>query len=137
MLIGLDSDVLIASLSPHEAHSEIAQTIITQIAQGKHKGVVSSLTYGEVLSLNTGRSAKPLDLEVFFAKFNLKTIAADNRLCQAAGGLRREYGMKLPDAIHLATALDQKVDVFVTNDSSLLKIAKRLLPTKTLGEWTK
>lgn len=138
LLIGLDSDILIAALSPHEAYSEVAKVLATQIAHGKHHAVVSSITYGEVLTLSTGTGAKELNLALFFAKLNhLNSVAADDSLCQAAGKLWRRHGLKLPDAIHLATALDQKVDVFMTNDLPLAKIACRVLPTKTLAEWPK
>ena len=47
--------------------------------------------------------------------------------------LRRENGksLKLPDAIHLATALETKVDYLVTSDKQFAKIASKYLNVKT------
>lgn len=35
--------------------------------------------------------------------------------------LRARHGFKTPDAIHLASAIEEKVDVFLTGDSSLAR----------------
>jgi predicted nucleic acid-binding protein len=34
-----------------------------------------------------------------------------------AGILRGETGMKTPDALHVATAINQQCDIFLTNDA--------------------
>lgn len=137
MLIALDSNVLIAALSPHEAHSLKAERLIKDIAKGKHSAVVSSLVYGEVLSVSTSRGA--IDLEDFILHIkNLKTIAANDNICLESGNLRLQYGskLKLPDAVHLVTALQNKADVFLTNDKVLAKTTQKLIPTKLLSEWS-
>jgi predicted nucleic acid-binding protein len=130
MLIALDSDVIIAALSPKEEHSSNAQQLIRNVADGKYKVVVSSLVYGEVLSVSTG--SQELDLEDFMLHIkNISAVAADDGICLKAGKLRLEYGssLRLPDAIHLVTAIDNHADLFVTND---IKLA---IPTKLLSEW--
>lgn len=140
MLIALDSNVLIAALSPHEAHSAVAQKLAGQIVQGLHQAVVSSIVCGEVLVLYSpgANDAQPLDLTIFLDSLvNLATVPADDTICLAAGKLREKWGrqLKLPDAIHLATALSQKVELFITNDVPLAKIARQILATKTLGDF--
>lgn len=137
MLIALDSNVVIAALSPHEAHSQTAQTIASLIADGTYAAVVSSLTYGEVLTLRDESRSPKLDLALFFERLrHLISVSADDSICQLAGRFRHQYGIKLPDAIHLATACTQNAAVFVTNDRPLAKIAGLVLPTKTLAEWS-
>ncbi|HEV2402752.1 MAG TPA: PIN domain-containing protein [Candidatus Saccharimonadales bacterium] len=136
MLIALDSDVLIAALSPHEEHSNHAQQLIRDVASGKYIAVSSSLIYGEVLSVGTGK--EPVDLENFIEQVrNLSTTACDNYVCMRAGELRFKYGgsLRLPDAIHLITAIKNKADLFITNDGSLAKVARELIRTKLLSEW--
>lgn len=136
MLIALDSDVLIAALSPHEAHSENAQNLLRSIASGTHKAVCSSLIYGEVLSVGTGK--QPIDLEEFIEQIrNLKTIVADDDICLQSGKLRLEQGgsLKLPDAMHIVTAIKTHADLFITNDAKLAKKSKNLLPTTLLSDW--
>lgn len=147
MLIALDSNVFIAALSQNEEHSEIAQKLIRDINSGKHTALASSIVYGEVLSTSTSTSTSTsiiyrhkseLDLEGFFAHIdNLSTIPADDDINLKAGQLRIQYGsqLKLPDALHIATALLANADMFITNDVALAKIAKKLLPAKGLSHW--
>ena len=47
---------------------------------------------------------------------------ASNKLVDRIVDLRTKYGVKTPDAIHLATAIEHKADVFVTNDRQLKKV---------------
>ena len=137
MLIALDSNVFIAALSQNEEYSSIAQQLIRDIAQGKHRAITSSIAYGEILSVSTSNENN-LDLESFFVHIeNLSTIPAGDDICLKAGQLRKQYGpkLKLPDALHTATAMSVSVDMFITNDITLSKITKELLPTTLLAEW--
>jgi len=136
MLIALDSNVFIAALSPKEDHSSAAQQLVRDIASAKYQAIASSIVYGEVIGLTKETQPNTLDLPSFFRSLrNLKTVPADDSICATAGRLRQEHGTKLrlADAIHLATALDQKADHFITNDLILAKIAKGIIPTKTLA----
>ncbi|MGH7195214.1 MAG: type II toxin-antitoxin system VapC family toxin [Candidatus Saccharimonadales bacterium] len=137
MRLALDSNVLIAALAGHEKHSLVAQQLVRDIAGGKHQAIASSIAYGEVLGI-ASKSANELDVQNFFFHIqHFATIAADDDICLKAGQLRRRYGnrLKLPDALHVATALSAGVDVFITNDLSLAKFAQKLLPTKSLASW--
>jgi predicted nucleic acid-binding protein len=40
---------------------------------------------------------------------------------ERATDLRASYGFKTPDALHLASAIEEKADVFITGDSKLAK----------------
>ncbi len=134
MLIALDSNVFIAALSPKEEHSVNAQGLMRNIAGGQYKAVASSLVYGEVLSV----SGMLINLDEFVASIgSLKTVAADDDVCFEAGKLRIKYNfrLKLPDAIHMVTAINNKADIFVTNDSKLASISKDLIPTKLLSDF--
>lgn len=135
MIIALDSNVFISALSSHEKHSPNAQKVIRDIASGKHRAIASSIVYGEVYSVSIAKQS--VDLEDFFSHIdNLETVPATDDICSRAGKLRLEYGpkLKLPDALHLATALNCKANLFLTNDEGLAKIAKRLITSKLLSE---
>lgn len=134
MLIALDSNVFIAALAGSEPHSRQAQQLIRDVAAGKHKAIASSIIYGEVLGLANREEA---DIERFFAAIpHLVTIPADDGICLAAAQLRRRGGgkLKLPDALHIATALMAGAEVFITNDKSLSRQAQKLVPAKSLAE---
>lgn len=137
MLIAVDSNVFIAALSPHEEHSAIAQHLIRDIAEGRHQAIASSIVYGEVLGVSK-KGDIGLDIEDFITHItHLSIIPAGDAICLQAGELRRSLGskLKLPDALHVATAISVKADVFVTNDVPLAKAAQTLVPVKPLAAW--
>jgi predicted nucleic acid-binding protein len=45
----------------------------------------------------------------------------DAATIERATNLRARYGFRTPDAIHLATGLEQKVDSFLTSDAALVR----------------
>lgn len=135
-VVALDSNVFIAALSATETSSLVAQKLIRDVSKGVHSAVASSIVLGEVLMLAS--ASQDLDLEAFFACItNLLTIPADDTICLKAADLRRQYGkkLKLPDALHLATALLTSADVFITNDFVLAKVTTKLIATKLLSDW--
>jgi predicted nucleic acid-binding protein len=115
----------------------VAQQLIRDITTGKHHAVASSIVYGEVLGVSTSHQPE-LDLESFFSHIEcLSTVSADDTICTKAGEICHSHGnrLKLPDSIHLATAIQAKADVFVTNDPSLVAAAKRVMTTLSLQDW--
>jgi predicted nucleic acid-binding protein len=136
MLLALDSNVFIAALTGNEPHSQAAQQLIRNIAADRHRAVASSMVFGEILGISTGKNGP--DLDSFFSSIkHLSTVPADDGICLGAAQLRKRHGAKLrlPDALHLVTAMFAGADVFITNDKVLAKTARALLPTKTLADW--
>lgn len=136
MLIALDTNVFIAALSPREANSGQAHQLMRSVASGEHQATASALVYGEILALGA-RSLDIADISGFFDSLkNLRTVAADDVVCQRAGQLRRQFaGLRLPDALHLASALQVGAEVFITDDKQLVAIAKRVMHAHTLDTW--
>ena len=57
--------------------------------------------------------------EVFFAAQRFRLAEISPAVVDSATDLRAKYGFKTPDAIHLATAIVEKVDTFFTGDAQL------------------
>lgn len=57
----------------------------------------------------------------FFALQRFRLIEISDAVIEQATGLRAKYGFKTPDALHLATAILEKADVFLTADRNLEK----------------
>ena len=82
--------------------------------------VTSELAIAEVL-------AKPLQdnnqrvvqayQSILQSSDNVKILPISRQILESAAKLRATTRLKLPDAIHLATALDQEVKTLITNDS--------------------
>jgi predicted nucleic acid-binding protein len=137
MLIAIDSNIFISALGANQLHHDLASKLLLNISEGKNVSIASSITYGEVLSINSKDKSR-LSLESFF-KFikNISTIPADDDICRLAALYRAKNGLKLPDAIHVATAITCKADVFISNDLKLTNSMKNHFNCMTLSQWSK
>jgi uncharacterized protein len=70
------------------------------------------------------------DYEDFLAA--QRWLASDDRIFDQAAQLRAGYGLKTPDALHLATALHYGCDEFWTNDDRL-RLAAAGMAVDVLG----
>jgi len=57
----------------------------------------------------------------FFARPPLVLVDISAAVIDRATELRAVHGFKTPDAIHLATAIEEKADAFLTGDVSLTR----------------
>ena len=53
---------------------------------------------------------------------NIETYDLNYNLIDRIIDLRIKYNIKTPDAIHIATAIENKADAFITNNKGLRKI---------------
>ncbi|MBI4519041.1 MAG: type II toxin-antitoxin system VapC family toxin [Deltaproteobacteria bacterium] len=60
----------------------------------------------------------------FFSARRLVLAELTPAVIDQATELRAKYGFKTPDAIHLATAIDDGTDVFLTGDTTLQRCAE-------------
>jgi predicted nucleic acid-binding protein len=63
----------------------------------------------------------------FFGADRLLIVEISAEVVLSATGLRARYGFKTPDAIHLASAIEEKADLFLTGDSSLTRCTEILV----------
>jgi uncharacterized protein len=87
--------------------------------------VVSDLTRMEcrLKPLREGDDALLADYDQFFAYSVTETLALSREVIDRATEIRAEYGIKTPDAIHLAAAIVAGCDAFLTNDRRLDRFA--------------
>jgi predicted nucleic acid-binding protein len=89
------------------------------------KAVTSALTLHEVLT-----GARKAGDDRLFSLYrdligtfpNLHLIPFDARIAEISSDLRARYDLPTPDAIQVATALQQGAETFVTNDARLKRI---------------
>jgi len=122
-LVYLDANILIANFeAPVERQSRVRR-LFAAVEQGKAIAVASELCLAECL-------VGPLRMEnreladayraLFAERPDFKVKPVTRPVLEAAARLRaRRSALRLPDAIHLATALDAGCRVFVTDDRRL------------------
>ncbi|MBD3280111.1 PIN domain-containing protein [Candidatus Dojkabacteria bacterium] len=55
---------------------------------------------------------------------NLSLVDMTKDIAMTAAKLRADYGIRTPDGLHLATAINSGADIFVTNDKRLKKVSE-------------
>lgn len=74
-----------------------------------------------VKPLRAGDAAMLATYDAFFTRARLSMLDVSEAVLDRATELRAHHGFKVPDAIHLATAIEAGADVFLTGDSGLMK----------------
>lgn len=115
----LDTNIIIYAVEGYEAHAARIKFLLQGMTEGTVTAVTSDLGLAEVLvKPKRDRNQK---LEEVYRQFLLPTesfrnIAVSREILEAAAGIRANSALKLPDAIHFASAIDQDCDSFLTND---------------------
>jgi predicted nucleic acid-binding protein len=118
-VVYLDTVILIYLL---EGHPSFGQSIATELTRLESQGqtfTTSVLTITEYLagtSETTTEALKQIQ--------RLSFVAVDEAIATRSADLQREHGLKIGDAIHLATCLERGCELFFTNDQKLAKAAK-------------
>ncbi len=102
-----------------------ARTIFRQVKEGSLQAHASSLVFAEVL-VHPYRTGKPELAAATFATLhtydNLEWVDLSPPTAREAARLRAIYGLRTPDAVHVATALSVKADWIITNDKGLRRV---------------
>ncbi len=138
MRIAFDSNIFIYALEDTGALGDQAAALISKVASYEFGGVASTLCLAEVTagpwrdSEAAGEEAQ-LYLEaaegIDFVPVTIEIALRSSRLRAKKGG-----NIALADAIHLATAMHEQADIFVTNDKALAKLKVEGLRIRLLGE---
>lgn len=125
----LDTVALVYFLERHPVHHRTASRVLKRIEAGELAGVISSLVFAELLvpAYRAGDNARAGTVLRLLTSFpNLKVFDITPRISAEAARLRAKYGLRMPDAIHAATALAKGADLLVTNDIDFLKVGAEI-----------
>jgi predicted nucleic acid-binding protein len=122
--IAIDTMWFIYHFEANEKYVSITKELFGMLANKECSGVTSLLTLAELLSPKVF-SENRLLLETTKLKFknipNTSICNITEEIILTAAHLRSKLGIKLPDAIHLSTAVITKADIFLTNDENIVK----------------
>lgn len=122
----LDTNIIIYAVEGYETHAAPIKSLLQGLTEGEIIAVTSELTVAEVL-------VKPMrdgnaKLEEAYRRFllpteSLRSSTVSREILEAAAGIRATSALKLPDAIHWATAMIEHCDSFLTNDDGFKSVA--------------
>lgn len=119
----LDSNVFIAAFERVGAHSDHAWWIIEAIEQGEIAGATSEITLAELLVKPIENGA--VDLASAYERMivsgpGFEVLSVKRDVLVAAANIRaKRTAVRLPDAIHIASAHELGCSAFVTDDRRL------------------
>jgi predicted nucleic acid-binding protein len=121
----LDTAPLIYFIEKHPVYHPVVKPVIIQIGALAIEGLTSTITLLEVLvhPLRDGNNRLADKYKAILLYSNgLTTHEVSHEISARAASLRAKYGLKTPDAIQLATAMQYQADYFLTNDPALRKV---------------
>jgi predicted nucleic acid-binding protein len=121
MLYYLDTNVVIYAVEGQPALRQRARSHIAALENAGHRFVVSDLAWTEclVFPLRTGNGPLLLDYHSFFLGPHLTTVPLTPAAHLRAAMIRGTYNHGLADSLHLAVAVEYRLDRFLTNDQNL------------------
>jgi predicted nucleic acid-binding protein len=119
-----DSSTVIYAMEKVSPYWEILRPVWEASRRQVIQTVSSELLIVEVLPVPL-RQEDPILLRdyesaVFSRDFQLVRVSAE--VLHRAADLRARYGLKTPDAIHVATAIGDRCDVLITNDVGFRRV---------------
>lgn len=124
--VGLDTNVIIYSLENVAPYQELTGQVLRLMDRGLIVGHVSTVVETEVLvKPMRDRNRRALEtIELFFRNSpNLVIRSVDRTVARRAAAVRAASRLSLPDATIVATALEDRCDVLIGNDSSVARYA--------------
>jgi predicted nucleic acid-binding protein len=115
----LDANIIIYAVEGFALYLDQIRALLTAVNAGEVVAVTSELTLAEVLvkPLKDQQPALQQAYQTFLTPTpELEVVPISLTVLLEAARLRATTKLKLPDAIHLATALHSQCDAFLTND---------------------
>jgi predicted nucleic acid-binding protein len=120
-----DTSSVIYAVEKIEPYFSASAPLWSALHGGTQEVMTSELTLLEVLvkPLRAGDAALvTLYRNVLLGTAGLTCLPVSLAALESAAGLRAQYNLKTPDAIHAATALQAGCAMFVTNDAGFARV---------------
>jgi len=127
--IALDTNVLIYFLEGIEPYATKVEDLLKSFMSGKNEGVVSTMSIAEVLTgfyiaKDEKGATKTKTLFRDLTSNGFKIVPVTFEIADTAATLRARRGGRLPDALIVATAIDQAADLVYSQDEDLLRFSE-------------
>lgn len=125
--LGVDSAPIIYFIEQHSRYIELLDAVFERIDSGVFVGVSSVITLTEVLTLPIKQGDTRLEnsyVELLLHAANFTTAPIEPAIAIRAAALRARYGIRTPDAVQLACAIEHGCQAFLTNDRGLRSVSE-------------
>jgi predicted nucleic acid-binding protein len=131
MKTALDTNVLIFFLEGIEPQASKVEQILSGFMKAENEGFISTITVAEILTgfYLTGDADKAARVKKLLNDLTLnsfKIVPVTVEIADLAASLRAKRGGKLPDALIVATALNQKADCLYSEDKDLQRFNEEI-----------
>ena len=121
----LDTNFWIYFFEDDPARGAWCEALLNEILRGHFSALVTPVTLAELSVAPLQR--KRMDVveeyrQIFASLPNVTVVPLTDAIGWAAGGLRAQYKLPLPDAFQLAAALLQHEPTLITNDKALARV---------------
>jgi predicted nucleic acid-binding protein len=125
--LAFDTAPLIYLVEQHPPYFDRMLFIMGYIDSGSIEGTASIIALAEVLvqPLRTGNTVLAKRYEAVLSNshhFHLEPTTLS--IARRTADLRARYNLRIPDALHIATALDAGCDAFLTNDLGIKRVTE-------------
>lgn len=123
--LGFDTAPLIYLIEKHPSFLEPMREVARRVDEGSIGAVASVITLTELLAqpLRHGRT----DLveayrRLFEAHAHVRVVPIDVAIAVRGAELRARHGLRTPDALQVAAAIQAGCDAFLTNDADMRRV---------------
>jgi len=123
--VGLDTMCFIYHFEANPKYIAFTNALFNLVEEGKLRATTSTLTLAEILikPIEQGNKAAVDDYKYALTNFpNLVLCDINAEIAEEAASLKVGYGVRLPDALQVATSIIQGARVFITNNQNLKRI---------------
>jgi len=117
-----DANIFIYLLEHHPDLGEVCLSIVQSAVDKELDGYSGDLVFAELLvkplKENNARAVQAVK-DLFTNDTRIELLPHTKTAFITAAHLRANYKIKLPDALHIATAIENHMDVFLTNDREI------------------
>ena len=135
----IDTNVFLNVLNKEKAYLSYSRGVLLAISRGDLEAIIPTLVISEVLTGFYVEKRKT-DAEEFLAAIvtheHMKVIPLSMDIAVSSAMVRAKTGLKLPDAMILATAIENRTNYIVSNDGNFPRSYEGVKTVKSI-EMTK
>lgn len=123
--LAFDTAPIIYFVEANPTYDALVSNIFNRIESGVIEGRTSVITLSEVLVKPILAGRKDLQdnyRELLLESSNFQTLPIDAIVAESAARLRSVYGLRLPDALQIAFAIESGCQAIICNDHSMRRV---------------